>query len=175
MADDLELSVLEAPQAFAKDSLIGELTTLICPGQKHGEITGHPLVAAKTGDGVHAALAGKYLAWVNFMEKPCRDEAFFAGSIGSDVPVFPGVSRLSKDGWSYAVQGDALEGAILEPRGIVRISAGRPEAEVRIEAVPGGAVYATNPGKGSLNIEWGTGPEARKLSLKPGEIRLLAD
>jgi len=175
VADDLELSFLEAPQDFARDSLIGELTTLICPGQKHNEITGHPLIAAKTGEGVHAALAGRYLAWVNFGEKPCRDEAFFAGNFGDDVPVFPGVTGLSRDGWSYRVQGDALEGTILEPRGSLRISAGRPESELRVEAVPGGAVYATNPGKGSLNIEWGAGPERRKLTLKPGETRMLPD
>ncbi len=175
VADDLELSVLEAPQAFAKDALVGELTTLIWPGQKHEEIADHTLVAAGTSADVSALLAGRYLAWVNFGEKPCRDEAFFAGNLGGDVPVFPGVTRLSADGWRYRLQGDALEGAVLEPRGSLRISAGRPESQLQVEAVPGGAVYVTNPGKGSVNVEWGTAPERRKVTLKAGETRLLPD
>jgi len=99
----------------------------------------------------------------------------FTGNLGDDVPVFPGVSRLSKEGWSYAVQGDALEGAILESRGILRISAGRPESQVIVEAVQGGAVFATNPGKGSVNLEWGAAPARQKLTLRPGETRKLPD
>jgi hypothetical protein len=157
VADDLELSVLEAPQAFPKDSLVAELITLICPGQKHEEIEDRTLVVAETGEGARAALAGRYLAWVNFGDRPFQGEAFFAGSPGDDVPVYPGVTTLGGDGWRYKLEGGALEAAALEPRGSLRISAGRPESQLRVEAVPSGAVY-DQPAR-AVSMEWGPGPE----------------
>ena len=175
VADDLELSVQETPQSFAKDALIGELTTLICPGQKHGEIGENPLVLAETGDGVHAALVGNYLTWVNFGEQPCRNEAFFAGKAGDEIPVFPGLSSLAGEGWAYTVQADALEGVILEARGALKLGAPRSDLRLRVEAVPGGGVYVTNPGKERVEVEWRRGQVRHKLTLKSGETRILPD
>ena len=161
MADDLELSVLEAPQAFAKDALVGELTTLICPGPEAWRNRGTaPSSPAETGDGVRAVLAGRYLAWVNFGEKPCRDEAFFAGNPGDEVPVFPGVTTLSGRGWRYRLQADALEGAILEPRGSLRISAGRPESPAAGRGGPGRRRLCDEPGEGKLERRVGDGAGA---------------
>jgi hypothetical protein len=175
VADDLELSVQDAPQSFAKESLIGELTTLICPGQTHGEVGGTPLVLADAGDSVRAALAGSYLAWVNFRESPCRVDALFAGQAGDAMPVFPGVSTLSNEGWTYAIHGDTLEGAILEARGALRIVAPQSGLRLRVEAVPGGAVYVTNPGKDRVKMERRKGQVRRALTLRPNETRALAD
>jgi hypothetical protein len=175
VADDLELSVQDAPQPFAKGSLIGELTALICPGQKHEESGGVPLVLADSGDNVRAALAGSYFAWVNFGEAPCRVEALFAGKAGDAMPVFPGASALSAEGWTYTIQADALEGTILEARGALRVVDAPSGLRVRVEAVPGGAVYVTNPGKDVAKMEWIRGKSRGALTLRPNEIRALAD
>jgi hypothetical protein len=175
VADDLELSVQDTAQPYAKDALIGELTTLIVPSQKHGEIAGNPLIIAKTAEGVRAALSGNFLAWVNFGEKPCRTEAFFAAKPGCDMPVFPGAGVLGGDGWTYVLKGDALEGAIVEARGSLKLVSPGPGLRLKVEAVPGGAVYVTNPGKDLVNAEWRKGQALSKLSLKPGQIRVLTD
>jgi hypothetical protein len=175
VADDLELSVQEKPRSFAKNALIGELTSLICPGQKHSEIGASPLILAKTGEAVRAALVGDYLAWVNFGEQPCRDEALFAAKPGAGMPVFPGVSTLGGEGWTLAVRGDALEGVILEARGVLKLAAPVADQRLRVEAVPGGAVYMTNPGSAPLEVEWRKGQVRQKVALKPGETRKLED
>jgi hypothetical protein len=173
VADDLELSVQETPRSFAKDALIGELTSLIVPGQKHGEIGGNPLVLAKTGEGFGAALVGDFLVWVNFGEQPCRHDAVFSAKAGDEMPVFPGVSALSGEGWTYEVAGDGLEGAILEARGVLKLADSRPGLRLRVEAVPGGAVYVTNPGRIRADVEWRTGQVRRAFALKPGATRIL--
>lgn len=173
VADDLELSVQDGVKSFSKGALIGELTTLICPGQKHGEIKGNPLVLAGTGEGVRAALAGDYLAWVNFGEKPCRDAAFFATKAGEDIPVFPGVTTLSAEGWTYVLQGDGLEGVILEAMGTLKLTAPVSGAGLRIEAVPGGSVYVTNPGQAPAQAEWRRGRVHLQVILKAGETKVL--
>jgi len=175
VADDLELSLQESPRSFAKDALVGELTTLICPGQKHGETGGTPLVLAKTADNVRAVRAGNYLAWVNFGEQSCRDEAVFAAKAGDEMPVFDGVSVLNAEGWTYSVRGDALEGVILEARGAVRLAAPKSGLRLRVEAVPGGPVHVTNPGKARAEAEWRKGRVLSRITLKPGETRALSD
>jgi hypothetical protein len=91
------------------------------------------------------------------------------------MPVFDGVSILSADGWTYSVRGDALEGVILEARGTVRLVAPKSGLRLRVEAVPGGAAHVTNPGKVLVEAEWRKGQALRKISLKPGETRTLAD
>jgi hypothetical protein len=91
------------------------------------------------------------------------------------MPVFTGVSTLSDEGWTYAVRGDALEGTILEARGVLKIVAPRSDFRLRVEAVPGGAIYVSNQGKARVDAEWGKGQVRRKLALKPEETRTLTD
>jgi hypothetical protein len=175
VADDLELSVQDGPRSFARDTLIAELTTLICPGQTHEEAGGTLLVLGDVGDGVRAVLAGNSFAWVNFGEAPCRAEALFAGKAGGAMPVFPGVSCLGGEGWSYAIQADVLEGAILEARGALRIVSAPSGLRLRVEAVPGGAVYVTNPSADAAEIEWRRGRVRRAVALKARETLALTD
>jgi len=48
-----------------------------------------------------------------------------------------------------------------------------PGAGLRIEAVPGGSVYVTNPGKAPAQAEWRKGQIRLKITLKAGETKVL--
>ncbi len=174
VADDLELSVLDGSRTYPKDALIAELTSLIVPGQKHGEIAGTPLVPARTTPEIGAIHIGDFLVWFNSGDAPGRSEAVFAALAGDDVPVFPGVSVLGDEAWTYTVAGDGLESSILEARGALKLSASRPGTQLKVEAVPGGAVMVTNTGRVRADLAWRTGRVRSAFILKPGAVRILA-
>jgi len=163
IADDLYLSLQDEERRHHPGELISELAFLILPEQPHEETPGQLLVKALSPEDAACLITSGYLCAANFKSerRPCE----FRTARMDIVPIFPGSVRMDRDGISYNLTlgpGQAIlsEASIsLETDGILRA-----------EAIPGGAVFLINEGKGKAEVRLIGADRERTVALKPGEV-----
>ena len=173
IADDLVLSAQDAPKSYQKGAKIGVLTTLICPDQKHSDVNSNLLRIGQTSAELECIRVGGYLCYANLNSDACQKQASFPIKSDKSLPIFPGTSKIKNDSQIYQIKSDALEAQILETLGSIKINKMKDDAELLVEAVPGGAIYLNNLGFSKIKLEIQVKQKRRELALNAGEVEAI--